>query len=1076
MTTSGSSQSAASLPGAKSESSSQRTPGLLAACDPEEATIISQRPPQGPVATARAVTPFELSKQLAGERLNHFQLLEYVGGGGMGAVFRALDTMLNREVALKVLSRDQGADEETRRRFQNEAQSAARLDHENIARVYYVGEDRGLNYIVFEFIDGVNLREVVDRHGPLPVAGALSYTLQVAHALAHACGRDVVHRDIKPSNLIIMSDGRAKLVDMGLARLHQVQTDGEDLTASGVTLGTFDYISPEQARDPRVADVRSDIYSLGCTLYFMLTGRPPFPDGTVLQKLLQHNSDPPPDPREINPSLPAEASLLVSKMLAKDPLRRYQHPSELIADLHRLAEQIGCPLPGGHEPAWTPAMPAVRPALGVVRHLPWLLPAAALLFIAAAVDRDWPGLLDPPIDQVAAHVGVGEHQAVIPSVDGSANRNLPDQDRRSTRTSAGKAARSVADDPGAVNHAGRGSKTGGNGVSGGAGNESAVQSQDMQNRNVPTLPASSDIRQRNNQRADGGSAGRGYDSAAQNGGTRGDRGGAGERDAASTKRIGDNEQRRADPPLAAEGAERRPEAPGTNADPSSSALESSGNTAGAVDPAEDGGGTANVSRSNAAPAAPEYDDLDAARPRTQAVLTPVDAPEPGTLIVGDGLRGARRYPRLADACAAAKSGDRIELRYNGRREELPLTVNSVQVEVRPGVGYRPIVVFRPNETNPIAFARSMITVSGGAMKLADLVLELDLSLAAPSENWSLVELRSADSLTAENCLLTVRNATDSAAAYHDKVAFLKVTANRGTESMMPTSAPVAPIVRMRLMNCIARGEAAFVFDQDALPFDLTWHNGLLATTERMLSLGGGAPMQAADDDRVRIDLKGITALVRQGFCRIQPAPPAQTTRLEAECDDCLFLTDSDGHAFLEQSSSETLDRQQARMRWRGDHNQIRGFSVLWQLASSAAPGYATSLNYDQWLRYWNPAGDATSDEAAALATRRLESLRQPLHTVAPATLSALADLDGISTDGSGPTIGFDVRKVRAWPAAVLEEAEAAIAPRGDGGAIAAERAVPGNDGRPSTKQSDAESSLPPEMPPRTDRRNDGRGP
>src|SRR6185437_6116735 len=183
------------------------TPGpLAAACNPEEATIISQRPPQGPVAVARAVTPFELGKLLAGERLNHFELREYVGGGGMGAVFRALDTMLNREVALKVLSRDQGADEETRRRCQNEAQSAARLDHENIARVFYVGEDKGLNYIVFEFIAGVNLREFVEKRGPLPLAETISYTLQIADALAHASSRDVVHRDIKPSNVIITDD------------------------------------------------------------------------------------------------------------------------------------------------------------------------------------------------------------------------------------------------------------------------------------------------------------------------------------------------------------------------------------------------------------------------------------------------------------------------------------------------------------------------------------------------------------------------------------------------------------------------------------------------------------------------------------------------------------------------------------------------------------------------------------------------------------------------------------------------------------------------------------------------------
>ena len=208
------------------------------------------------------------------------------------------------------LSKVQSGDEETLRRFKNEAQSAARLDHENIGRVYYVGEDRGLNYIVFEFIEGENLRDVVIRRGSAAAhRRPLSYTLQVADALAHAAERDVVHRDIKPSNVLITPDGRAKLVDMGLARLHQVEHADNDLTASGVTLGTFDYISPEQARDPRHADVRSDLYSLGCTLYFMLSGRPPFPEGTVLQKLLQHQADEPPDPRHLAcPDVPEDLS------------------------------------------------------------------------------------------------------------------------------------------------------------------------------------------------------------------------------------------------------------------------------------------------------------------------------------------------------------------------------------------------------------------------------------------------------------------------------------------------------------------------------------------------------------------------------------------------------------------------------------------------------------------------------------------------------------------------------------------------------------------------------------------------
>ncbi len=222
------------------------TPAPPAVFDSQQ-TVISKRPPVSPPAFRRAASPFEMGQSLEGEKLNHFQLEEFVGGGGMGAVFRATDTMLGRTVAVKVVSRDQ-TNEDTLRRFQNEAQSAARLDHPNIARVYYVGEDQGWNYIVFEYIEGVNVRDLVEHNGVLALEDAISYTLQMAEALEHASQRDVTHRDIKPSNILIMLDGRAKLVDMGLARLQQVESSTDDLTASGVTLGTFDYISPEQAR------------------------------------------------------------------------------------------------------------------------------------------------------------------------------------------------------------------------------------------------------------------------------------------------------------------------------------------------------------------------------------------------------------------------------------------------------------------------------------------------------------------------------------------------------------------------------------------------------------------------------------------------------------------------------------------------------------------------------------------------------------------------------------------------------------------------------------------------------------
>ena len=386
-------------------SSAARLPGSPIESEP---TVISKSPP---LSTPSAPLPGpEVGRQLEGQQLGHFELREYVGGGGMGSVFRSLDTMLNRVVAVKVLAPEQAHDEDTLKRFKNEAQSAARLDHGNIGRVYHVGEDRGLHYIVFEFIEGVNLRDLIEQRGPLSLAEAVNYTLQIAEALDHASRRDVVHRDIKPSNVVITPEGRAKLVDMGLARLHQVDRSQEDLTASGVTLGTFDYISPEQARDPRSADVRSDLYSLGCTFYFMLTGRPPFPEGTVLQKLLQHQGDEPPDPREFRPDLPDEVAPIVRRMLAKTPERRYQRPNDLVSDLMLLASALG--LRSRTTGGLLVMSPADLPPSFWDRHLPWIAPSIALIVISLCLHFLWTpsstGELDPFLDQQRASASGGK--------------------------------------------------------------------------------------------------------------------------------------------------------------------------------------------------------------------------------------------------------------------------------------------------------------------------------------------------------------------------------------------------------------------------------------------------------------------------------------------------------------------------------------------------------------------------------------------------------------------------------------------------------------------------------------------
>ncbi len=299
-----------------------------------------------PIAEAQEFYPTgsvaSLARVLVGQQLDHYQLHELVGGGGMGAVFKASDTRLDRIVAVKVIP-NLGRDQESLKRFRVEAQSAAKLDHPNIARVYYVGETAAWSYIVFEFVEGINLRDLVIRNAPVSIDEAIHYTIQIAQALQHASERGVVHRDIKPSNALVTSSDDVKVVDMGLARTTSLDQSTNDLTASGVTLGTFDYISPEQARDPRAADVRSDLYSLGCTLYYLLSGRPPYYQGTAIQKLLMHGETPPEDPRHFRDDIPAELLTVIRKLMSKRPRDRYQQPVDLIFDLQSIARIYDLP-------------------------------------------------------------------------------------------------------------------------------------------------------------------------------------------------------------------------------------------------------------------------------------------------------------------------------------------------------------------------------------------------------------------------------------------------------------------------------------------------------------------------------------------------------------------------------------------------------------------------------------------------------------------------------------------------------------------------------------------------------------
>src|SRR5438067_8459320 len=222
-----------------------------------------------------------------------YKLLEHLGQGSMGQVFLCEHARMRRRVAIKVLPPEKAADPVSLQRFYREARAVAALDHPNIVRAHDVDHDGGLHFLVMEYVDGSSLMEIVTKHGPLPVVRACHYVAQAADGLRHAHEAGLVHRDVKPANLLVDRAGVVRILDLGLVRFFR---DGENLTGHHTgrnLLGTADYLAPEQALDSHRADIRSDIYSLGVTFFFLLTGRTPFRHGTVAEKLKYHQEHAP---------------------------------------------------------------------------------------------------------------------------------------------------------------------------------------------------------------------------------------------------------------------------------------------------------------------------------------------------------------------------------------------------------------------------------------------------------------------------------------------------------------------------------------------------------------------------------------------------------------------------------------------------------------------------------------------------------------------------------------------------------------------------------------------------------------
>jgi len=292
---------------------------------------------------ARLLTNWQhnyLLRGYSGFNLGPYVLLRGLGAGGASRVFLAKHKTLQRAVALKVLPKSRCVEEVALQRFFQESRAHATLKHANVVRAYEFGTEGNVHFLAMEYVNGPDLHKLVRKQGPLAPEVAADYIRQAAAGLHYVHDRKFIHRDIKPANLLVSSQGVVKISDLGVVRL--VEAEGERLTVvgAGVILGTLDYLAPEQAIDPHTVDVRADVYSLGCTLYYLLTGNPPFIGGPPAQRLLMHQMMEPPPIRSLRPEIPLSLTEICRRMMAKKTSQRYQNAVAVQETLARWLEKF----------------------------------------------------------------------------------------------------------------------------------------------------------------------------------------------------------------------------------------------------------------------------------------------------------------------------------------------------------------------------------------------------------------------------------------------------------------------------------------------------------------------------------------------------------------------------------------------------------------------------------------------------------------------------------------------------------------------------------------------------------------
>ncbi|MCC7423988.1 MAG: protein kinase [Planctomycetaceae bacterium] len=916
------------------------------------------------------------SPNLTGVRLEHFELQERIGVGGMGAVFRATDLRLQRIVALKVLSPSQSRDPSSVQRFLNEAQAGARFDHENIARVFHVGQDRGIHFIAFEYVAGVNLRDLIRANGRLDPGEAVSYTLQIASALRHTNAAGVVHRDIKPSNILITPNGRAKLVDLGLARSAAAQGEA-DLTVAGTTLGTFDYISPEQARDPRSVDVRSDIYSLGCTLYHMLTGEAPYPEGTVLQKLLDHQGGDTPDPAAKNRHVTPELSAVVRRMMASDPKRRYSTPDDVIQQLLVLAGQLGLRAVSGDGLIWAGS----RSRLGRFweKNLPWMLTASVLILVVVILDR-YPALGQRGGQSPSSTTAGTQHPVDNRQRGGSGSVSVRGADDRS------RGGASATEDPRSI------AGSGGDRI---AATDSPLPRDGSQKPlaakpGFDEVPAGgiAPVTPRTNRAGEDASV-------------------AGE---VLPPRLDDPSLDRVIPALTKDDfrtASRAASSPGPDTVggplPVPPAPVSHGNTRNEGSPPREkkpteakgspgatvvaataGALTENpMPREGSAARSPTDDGRKPAadRPATEVASTdrsqnerspkstdprPPEAKNlPAIVVLPVNGGEPKSFPTLEAACAQADDGQVIELRYNGSREpEKPFRIANRKITIRGAKGFRPVVEFAVKDATAPGQSTRMISLAGGALEFNHIDFRLTVAdqFAVKEGEWAaLVSLSGTEQVRFQSVAVTVINPSSRPAA----VIEVAPAAGQSMPKMMTGAMPTdRPRYDVKFVESFLRGNAEVAVVRHTNSGQIDLEQSVVSVEGAVLALLGRAE-PSTPESQLRLSLDHVTAVVGNGLLRVDSGDGPRELLIVSVHARNNAIGSRTPVAMVSMTGATNPDDFRRLLRWHGEMNFYDRFDSYRSISTPQETSDFDRLDFDAWKKVWS----AVSDTSEVGATR-----------------------------------------------------------------------------------------------------------